>query len=198
MKKIIPPLLSIVFLLAGCNLYVNAPSAQAPIPPVTITDQTAADSPTTEIVPVPVETSTPLQAVTLPPPALSVCSEAQSTTGCEVPTARELDRFCVENKPYTLYAFPPNTRVEAVTPNFTCNDEGLRKGNRQYSCTGTPSYTFKARVCNTACVAPVNQESEQCPRGYGVNTANNCCVPVENTVDGCVEINMQVGQCGGG
>jgi hypothetical protein len=140
------------------------------------------------------ETSTPL-AVTLPPPALPVCSEEAAITGCEAPTVKELDRFCTNERPYTLYAFPAGTSVESVTQNFTCKDEGVRKGNQQFSCTGTPSYTFRARVCNMACVAPVDQESEQCPRGYGVNTTNNCCVPVQNTVNGCVELSLQIGVC---
>jgi hypothetical protein len=197
MKKTRLSLTVIIFLLAGCNLPANSTPTPAPVQPVTIIEQTAVVQPTVEIVPVPTETSTPSPAVTLPPPALPVCSAEMSITGCEIPTARELDRFCAQDKPYTLYAFPPGTTVEAVTPEFMCNDEGIRKGKQQYSCTGLPSYTFRARVCNTACTAPVNQESEQCPRGYGVNTLNNCCVPVQNSVNGCVEINLQVGQCGG-
>ncbi len=194
MKKTIFPLLVVLTLLTGCAQAVTATPTQVPTQPATILEQTAVPSPT-EIIPVPTETAT-LIAVTLPPPALPICSPENSITGCEVPTAKELDRFCTKDKPYTLYAFPPGTKVEAVTPNFTCHDEGLRKGNQQYSCTGTPAYTFRARVCNTACVAPVNEESESCPRGYGVNTANNCCVPVQNTVNGCVEISLQVGVCG--
>ena len=194
MKKTILYLFTISFLLAGCMRSAAATPAQAPTQPVIVIESTATLQPTKEIIPVPTETSTPL-AVTLPPPALPVCSPEMSITGCEIPTAKELDRFCAKDKPYTLYAFPPGTTVESITPNFTCNDEGIRKGNQQYSCTGTPSYTFLARVCNTACVAPVNQESEQCPRGYGVNTAQNCCVPVQNTVNGCVQVNLQVGVC---
>ena len=190
MRKLILPLFTVFFLLAGCSQAVSPTPAQT-VPTV---EQTVAVQPTAEIVPVPTETSTAL-AVTLPPPALPVCSPETSITGCEIPTAKELDRFCAKEKPYTLYAFPPGTTVESVTPDFTCNDEGIRKGSQQYSCTGLPSYTFRARVCNTACVAPVNQESDQCPRGYGVNTANNCCVPVENSVNGCVEISLQVGVC---
>ena len=192
MKKMMLLLFTVSSLLAGCTQTVT--SAEPPTQPTTILDPTPVASPTVELVPVPTETSTPL-AVTLPPPALPVCSEADSITGCEVPTVKELDRFCAKDKPYTLYAFPPGTTVESVTPNFTCQDEGIRKGNQQYSCTGTPAYTFRARVCNTACVAPVNQESDQCPRGYGVNTTNNCCIPVQNTVNGCVEMSLQVGVC---
>ena len=190
MRKLTLPLFTVLFLLAGCSQAVSSTPTQT-VPTV---EQTVAVQPTAEIVPVPTETSTAL-AVTLPPPALPVCSPEMSITGCEVPTAKELDRFCAKEKPYTLYAFPPGTTVESVTPDFTCNDEGIRKGSQQYSCTGLPSYTFRARVCNTACVAPVNEESDQCPRGYGVNTANNCCVPVENSVNGCVEISLQVGVC---
>ena len=194
MKTINLRFLAVIFLLAGCSQAVSATPTQAPTQPETIIEPTAAVQPTAEIIPVFTETSTPL-AVTLPPPALPVCSPEMSITGCEVPTAKELDRFCAKEKPYTLYAFPPGTTVEAVTPDFTCNDEGIRKGNQQYSCTGLPSYTFRARVGNTACVAPVNEESDQCPRGYGVNTANNCCVPVQNSVNGCVEMSLQVGVC---
>ena len=195
MKKTILPLFFALFLLFGCTQTPTVVPSQAPTQPVSDIPQTVLASPTsTEIVPVPTETAT-LIAVTLPAPALPVCSEEASTTGCEIPTAKELDRFCAKDKPYTLYAFPPGTTVEAVTPNFTCNNEGIRKGNQQYTCTGTPSYTFRARVCNTACVAPVNEESESCPRGYGINTANNCCVPVQNTVNGCVELSLQVGVC---
>jgi len=192
MKKMMLLLFTVSSLLAGCMQTVTP--TEPPTQPTTILDPTPVASPTVELVPVPTETSTPL-AVTLPPPALPVCSEADSITGCEVPTVKELDRFCAKDKPYTLYAFPPGTTVESVTPNFTCQDEGIRKGNQQYSCTGTPAYTFRARVCNTACVAPVNQESDQCPRGYGVNTTNNCCIPVQNTVNGCVEMSLQVGVC---
>lgn len=195
MKKTILFLFTVSFLLVGCTQAVTETPTQTPTEPVTIIEQTSVASPTpAEIVPVPTETNTPL-AVTLPPPALAVCSEEAAITGCEVPTAKELDRFCAKDKPYTLYAFPAGTTVEAVTPNFTCHDEGIRKGNQQYSCTGTPAYTFRARVCNTACVAPVNEESDSCPRGYGINTANNCCVPVQNTVNGCVELSLQVGVC---
>ena len=196
MKKTILLSIVILFLLASCNLTVGPPPTEAPTQPVTVIEQTATVQPTAEILPVPTETSTPIE-VTLPPPALPVCSAEMSLTGCEIPAARELDRFCVRENPYTLYAFPPGITVEAVTPNFSCRDEGIRKENQQYSCTGTPGYTFRARVCNPACIAPVNQESEQCPRGYGVNTLNNCCVPVQNSVNGCVEINLQVGRCGG-
>jgi hypothetical protein len=194
MKKTILILFTISSLLAGCGQSATATPTVPPTQTVTIIEQTAVPSPTVELVPLSTETSTPL-AVTLPPPALPVCSQENSVTGCEIPTAKELDRFCAKDKPYTLYAFPPGTTVEAVTPNFTCHDEGVRKGNQQFSCTGTPAYTFRARVCNTACVAPVNQESDQCPSGYGINTANNCCVPVQNTVNGCVEISLQVGIC---
>ena len=193
MKKTILLLFTVSSLLAGCNQAVQ-PTPKSPTQPVTIIEQTAVASPTAALIPVPTETSTPI-AVTLPPPALPVCSEENSITGCEVPTVKELDRFCAQDRPYTLYAFPPGTTVEAVTPNFTCKDEGIRKDNQQYSCTGTPGYTFRARVCNSACVAPVNEESEQCPRGYGVNTTNNCCVLVQNTVNGCVELSLQVGVC---
>ena len=192
MKKMMLLLLTVSSLLAGCTQTVTP--TEPPTQPTTILDPTPVASPTVGLVPVPTETSTPL-AVTLPPPALPVCSEADSITGCEVPTVKELDRFCAKERPYTLYAVPPGTTVESVTPNFTCQDEGIRKGNQQYSCTGTPAYTFRARVCNTACVAPVNQESDQCPRGYGVNTTNNCCIPVQNTVNGCVEMSLQVGVC---
>ena len=195
MKKTILPFLAVCFLLSGCSLTANSTPTPAPTQPVTIIEQTAVVQPTAEIIPVPTETSTAFPAVTLPPPALPVCSPEMSITGCEIPTVQELDRFCAREKPYTLYAFPVGTTVEAVTPDFTCNDEGIRKGNQQYSCTGAPSYTFRARVCNTACVAPVDQESDQCPRGYGVNTINNCCVPVQNSVNGCVEISLQVGVC---
>jgi len=194
MKKTILLLFIVASLPAGCNQAIQPIPTELPTQPVTIIEQRPVVSPMVEIIPVPTETSTPL-AVMLPPPALPVCSPENSITGCEVLAAKELDRFCAKDKPYTLYAFPPGTTVEAVTPNFTCNDEGIRKGNQQYSCTGTPSYTFRARVCNTACVAPVDQESEQCPRGYGVNTTNNCCVPVQNTVNGCVEFSLQVGVC---
>ena len=150
MRKLTLPLFTVLFLLAGCSQAVSSTPTQT-VPTV---EQTVAVQPTAEIVPVPTETSTAL-AVTLPPPALPVCSPEMSITGCEVPTAKELDRFCAKEKPYTLYAFPPGTTVESVTPDFTCNDEGIRKGSQQYSCTGLPSYTFRARVCNTACVAPV-------------------------------------------
>ena len=195
MKRIALPLLLMLSLLAGCNLSVQNVPTEAATQPVTIIEPTTDTAPPTpELVPVPTDTSTPV-AVTLPPPALPVCSAEQAVTGCEAPVARELDRFCAKERPYTLYAFPPNTTVESITPNFTCNDEGIRKGNQQYSCTGTPAYTFLARVCNTACVAPVSEDSEQCPRGYGINTANNCCVPVQNTVNGCVEMYLQVGVC---
>ena len=193
MKKTIFLLFTVVSLV-GCTQAIQPTPTVPPTQPVTIIEQTAVASPTAETLPLPTETAT-LIAVTLPPPALPVCSEENSITGCEVPTAKELDRFCTNEKPYTLYAFPPGTSVEAVTPNFTCHDEGIRKGNQQYSCTGAPSYSFRARVCNAACVAPVNQESDQCPRGYGINTANNCCVPVQNTVNGCVELSLHVGVC---
>ena len=194
MKKKLILLFTALSLLMGCTQTTTATPTALPTQPITTIELTSTVPPTAEIIPVPTETST-LLAVTLPPPALSICSGEDVVTGCEAPTINELDRFCARDKPYTLYAFPPGTTVESITPNFTCNDEGIRKGNQQYSCTGTPSYTFLARVCNTACVAPVNQESEQCPRGYGVNTAKNCCVPVQNTVNGCVEVNLQIGVC---
>lgn len=184
--------LLIFFLVLALTVGCGAPAASIPetaIPTQTIVKPTA--SPTS----IPTETLIPVPLVTLPPPGLPVCSPEDSVTGCEAPTVTELDRFCAQEKPYTLYAFPAGTTVESVTPNFTCNDEGLRKGNQQYSCTGMPGFTFRARVCNTACVTPVDRESEQCPRGYGINTANNCCVPVQNTVNGCVEINLQIGMC---
>jgi hypothetical protein len=192
MKKTILLLFTVIF-LAGCTQAATATPTQAPTQPVTIIEQTPVTQPT-EVVPVPTETNTPL-SVTLPAPALPICSPENSITGCEAPTVNELDRFCTNEKPYTLYAFPPGTTVESVTPNFTCHDEGLRKGNQQFSCTGTPAYTFRARVCNTACVAPVNSASESCPSGYGINTVNNCCVPVQNTVNGCVEVSLKVGVC---
>ena len=194
MKKPLFIFLVIFILLSGCNQPVVVPPTGSPTRSATIIVSTV--MPTLMATTIPTETLVPTPTVQLPPPALPVCSAETSITGCEVPTVRELDRFCAQEKPYTLYAFPPGTTVEAVTPNFTCNDEGIRKGSQQYSCTGTPSYTFRARVCNTACVAPVDQTSEQCPQGFGVNTANNCCVPIETTINGCAEINLQVGQCG--
>lgn len=194
MKKPILLLFTVLFLLSGCGQAVSPTPAQAPTQPEASVEPTATVPPTEELVLVPTETSTPL-AVTLPPPALPVCSPEQSITGCEVPAVQELDRFCAKEKPYTLYAVPQGVTIESVTPNFSCNDEGVRRGNQQYSCTGLPSYTFRARLCNTACVAPVEQESEQCPRGYGINTASNCCVPVQTTVNGCAEINLQIGVC---
>jgi len=190
MKKTLLLFFVIFILITGCNRPVSTPPAETPTQPVTIIEPTA--RPTTVI---PTETLVPVPSVELPPPALAVCSPEDSVTGCEIPTALELDRFCSQEKPYTLYAFPAGTTVEAVTPNFTCNDEGLRKGNQQFSCTGAPGFTFRARACNAACVDPVDQPSEQCPQGYGVNTANNCCVPVQNSVNGCVEISLQIGQC---
>ena len=191
MKKTRFMLFVVLMLITGCYRPDPTSPAEAPTQPAPIIGKTA--MPTTVI---PTETLVPVPSVELPPPALAVCSPEDSITGCEIPTARELDRFCAQEKPYTLYAFPAGTTVEAVTPNFSCNSEGVRDGNQQYSCTGTPSFTFRARVCNTACVDPVDQTSEQCPQGYGVNTAQNCCVPVQNSVNGCAEINLQIGQCG--
>ncbi len=191
MKKI--TLLAVLVLIAGCNSSVPTAPPEPPTQPVTIIEPTI--TPTSAATVIPTETLVTVPAVTLPPPALPICSPENSITGCEVSAPKELDRFCAKEKPYTLYAFPPGTSVESVTPDFTCKDEGVRGGNQQYSCTGLPSYRFRARICNSACVAPVNQESEQCPRGYGVNTAHNCCVPVENSVNGCVEINLQIGVC---
>jgi WD40 repeat protein len=132
-----------------------------------------------------------------PAATLSACTNAQDTLACPLVQASEptfLNRFCVDEVSYTLYAVPEGTTLTPADDRFKCTDQGVHGGKQQYSCYGPPESVFPANMCSTTCAIP---QSDQCEAGFGLDPTQSCCVPIPSNIspDGCVQVNLEIKPC---
>ncbi len=131
------------------------------------------------------------------PTVLPACTDAQEILACPLVQVSEptfLNRFCVADVPYTLYAVPVGTTLTPLDDSYKCTDQGVHGGNQQYSCYGPPGFIFPANMCSTSCAIP---QSGQCEAGFGLDSTQSCCVPIPSNVDadGCVQVDLEIKSC---
>ena len=181
------------FLLAACG---GAPPTTEPTATV---EQPPVVKPTT-----PPPTSTlvelsPVEPTPTQPQYAPFCETAP--TGCEAPVVTMLDSsYCVEKVPYAIISVPPGTTYESEELDFQCVDQMHSDGTMRVTChsvTGKQLWSYDLQICNSACSAPALQMgSDQCPEGYGYDSANTCCAaPAPTSADGCTIYQVDLGAC---
>ena len=180
----------IVFLMAACDVQTPepAPVVEQPQEPASPSEPQAA---------APAEPAVPAQ------PQYAPFCEAAAPSGCTAPTVTMVDpKYCVEKVPYVIISVPPGTTYQSTDPDMECVDQIHSDGNLRVTCHSISSkddWSYDLQLCNGACSAPALQMgTDQCPEGYGYDTANTCCAaPAPATGGGCTTFKVDLHVCFG-
>ena len=175
-----------VFALSACTSVFVPVGTSIPAPTPIIQPTNPPPLPTQPVPPAP----TTIQSAPM-------CTTDPLATACTAPVAEERDKFCVKKVPYALIALPPGSTFQPAEAGLMCTDEGIRDGLQMVSCTGQRLYSYKLKVCNSACAAaaPLAAGSNQCPSGYGYNAGASCCWPMPAPDAGCTLVKIDIGTC---
>jgi hypothetical protein len=152
--------------------------------------------------PAPTAESQPVQPQQPAPTAQSFAPAcASNTNSCAAPAVTDTDvtnTYCVEKHPYQNISLPPGTTYEVLDTSgeFKCADSGtVVDGKTVISCTGKQLWTYELKLTNTSCGATnLATGTGQCQDGYGFDSAQNCCAPV-NSSPASTTIKVNIGAC---
>ncbi len=143
----------------------------------------------------------PTQEPPAPPPAEPTVPQyapfCQTAPACEAPIVEMRDNaFCVEKIPYAIMAAPAGTTYESQNADMTCQDQATADGSLRITCTGDELISYDLKVCNGSCTAPaLVMDSPQCPAGYGLDSAQQCCAQPAAADSGCTIFRVDIGAC---
>ena len=151
--------------------------------------------------PAPTAESQPVEQQQPAPTAQSFAPTCTSAASCAAPAVADTEAsttYCVEKYPYQNIALEPGTAFEVLDTSgeFKCADSGtVVDGKTIISCTGKQLWTYELKLTNTSCsAANLAAGTGQCQDGFGYDSAQNCCAPV-NTGAASTTIKVNIGAC---
>jgi len=188
----------VLVVLAGAACSPAAPATQAPAAG-SLPTQAPAAAPATSAPP----TEAPVAAPTTssaanPPPAAQLAPICQTASACPALSPEQHEIGCVEKIPYTNVLVPPNTQFEVLdkSGDFKCSDSGTTvDGLTVLSCYGKELHSFDLKLTGGACGASLSANSDQCQEGYGYDSAQQCCAPLQAEGSGSTTVHVDLGAC---
>jgi hypothetical protein len=190
---------TVLVLLAGAACSPAAPATQAPaagsLPTQAPAEAPATSEPATEA---PIPTPTSSTAANPPPAAPQLAPICQTASACPALSPEQIEIGCVEKVPYTNVLVPPNTQFEVMdkSGDFKCSDSGTTvDGQTVLTCYGKQLYSFDLRLTGGACGGSLSANTDQCQEGYGYDSSQQCCAPLQAEGSGSTTVHVDLGAC---
>jgi hypothetical protein len=188
----------LVFVVAeACSPAATAPQGPAaeslPTQPPTIAPATS--EPANQA---PVPAAPTPNAGSQPSPAAQLAPLCETANACPAVSPEQHEIGCVEKIPYTNVLVPPNTQFEVMdkSGDFNCRDSGTTvDGKTVLTCYGKQLYSFDLKLTGAACGGSLNANSDQCQQGYGYDSAQQCCAPLQAGESGSSTVHVDLGAC---
>ena len=190
---------ALLVLLAGAACSTGSTPTQAPEvggPPTQAPAAAPATSAPANQAPLP--TSTASSAAEQTSPGGQLAPICQTANACTAVSPEQHEIGCVEKIPYTNVLVPPNTQFEVMdkSGDFKCSDSGTTvDGQEVLTCYGKPLYSFDLKLTGTACGGSLDTSSDQCQEGYGFDSAQQCCAPLQGDASGATTVQVDLGAC---
>jgi hypothetical protein len=137
-------------------------------------------------------------AASQPSPAGQLAPVCETANACAAVSPEQHEIGCVQKIPYTNVLVPPNTQFEVMdkSGDFDCRDSGTTvDGKMVLTCYGKQLYSFDLKLTGAACGASLSANSDQCQQGYGYDSAQQCCAPLQAGETGSSTVQVNLGAC---
>jgi hypothetical protein len=189
----------VLVLVAGAACSPTSTATEAPVagnlPTEAPAVAPAASAPANEA---PVPTATSSSAASQPAAGGQLAPLCQTASACPALSPEQHEIGCVEKIPYTNVLVPANTQFEVMdkSGDFTCSDSGTTvDGEKVLTCYGKQLYSFDLKLTGAACGGSLDANSEQCQEGYGFDSADQCCAPLQGQAAGSTTVHVNLGAC---
>ncbi len=175
-----------VFLLRN-QLFAAPQAAPTSTPmPTMVPTETKTPAPTLE------PTPTPIPA-TEAPSAIPFAPACPARAAIPTPSVKEVDKVCVEKKPYTTIFIPKDATFESLDPKMACRLERMGDERSIISCGGPQLFSYNLKVC----LPPVvdTADAGKCDRGSTFDAANQCCITTPPDGAGCTVFKVDLRAC---
>ena len=124
---------------------------------------------------------------------------AASCSAPDVTDTQAIDTYCQKKIPYTNILVPDGTVWEELdkSGDFICTDQNqMEDGKRVIACTGKELIAYQLKLTNPTCGGTnLVSGTGQCQEGFGFDSAQQCCAPVDAGDAGSVTITVNIGAC---
>ena len=189
---------TVLVLLAGAACSPAATATQAPAAGSLPTQPLAVAATSEPATQAPIPTATSPSAANPPPSAAQLAPICQTASACPALSAEQHEIGCVEKIPYTNILVPPNTQFEVLDKSgtFKCSDSGTTvDGKTVLTCYGKQLYSFDLKLSGGTCGESLSANSDQCQEGYGYDSAQECCAPLQAEGSGSTTVQVNLGAC---
>jgi len=189
----------VMVLLAGAACSpTSAPTQAAAVGSLPTESPAAAPATSEPAMQAPIPTPTSSRAADQASSGGQVAPICQTASACPALSPEQHEIGCVEKIPYTNILVPPNTQFEVMdkSGNFECSDSGTTvDGKTVLTCHGKQLYSFDLKLTGAACSGSVDANSDQCQAGYGYDSAQQCCAPLQAEAAGSTTVHVDLGAC---